>query len=67
MILFLGKTDIGRLFAEYFTTNIGCEDCYILIHKSDDITEGSSILGKYKTEEEVKKAANYYLEKELPF
>lgn len=67
MILFLGKTDMGRLIVECSTTVIGCEDCFLLIHKADDITEGSSVLGKYKTLEEVRKAANDYLEKELPF
>jgi len=67
MILFLGKTDMGRLIVECSTTVIGCEDCFLLIHKADDITEGSLVLGKYKTLEEVRKAANDYLEKELPF
>ena len=67
MILFLGKTDMGQLFVECSTAIVGCENCFVLIHKADDITEGSKTIGKYRTLEEVKEAANKFLEEELPF
>ena len=67
MILYLGKTDVGQLYVECSTTIVGCENCFVLVHKSDDITEGSKTIGKYKTLEEVREAANDYLEKEIPF
>ena len=58
---------MGQLFVECSTPIVGCEECFVLIHKADDITEGSKTIGKYRTLEEVKKAANKFLEEELPF
>ncbi len=67
MILNLGKTGVGRLFVECSTPIVGCEECFVLIHKPDCITENSVILGQYRNLTEVKKAANKFLEKEIPF
>ena len=67
MILKLGKTDMGELIVECSTTIVGCENCFVLIHKADDITEGSKTIGKYRSLEEVKEAANKFLEEEIPF
>ena len=67
MVLNLGKTDMGQLIVECSSSVVGCEDCFVLIHKADNIFDDSVILGKYKTLEEFRKAANKFLEEELPF
>ena len=50
MVLNLGKTDMGQLIVECSTSVVGCEDCFVLIHKADSVAEESVILGKYKKE-----------------
>ena len=67
MVLNLGKTDMGQLIVECSTSVVGCEDCFVLIHKSDNVFDESVILGKYKNLSEVKEAANKFLEEEIPF
>ncbi len=67
MILKLGKTDVGQLFVECSTPIVGCEECFVLIHKSDGIAGDSVILGQYRNLKEVKEAANKFLEEEIPF
>jgi len=67
MVLNLGKTDMGELIVECSTSIVGCEDCFILIHKADNVFDESVILGKYKNLSEVKEAANKFLEEEIPF
>ena len=67
MVLKLGKTDMGQLIVECSTSVVGCEDCFVLIHKSDNVFDESVILGKYKNLSEVKEAANKFLEEEIPF
>ena len=67
MILFLGKTEIGSLLVEHESSVVGCEDCFVLIHKPDNITEDSKLLGKYRSLEEAQNAVDKYLEEELPF
>tara|TARA_Y100000287_G_scaffold2794_1_gene2363 strand:+ start:5049 stop:5252 length:204 start_codon:yes stop_codon:yes gene_type:complete len=67
MILNLGKTDVGQLIVECSTPIVGCEACFVLIHKSDSIAGESVILGQYRNLEEVREAANKFLEEEIPF
>ena len=67
MILNLGKTDVGQLIVECSTPIVGCEACFVLIHKSDGVAGESVILGQYKNLEEVREAANKFLEEEIPF
>ena len=67
MVLFLGKTDVGKLFVECSAPIVGCEECFVLIHKADGVAGESVILGQYKNLEEVRKAANKFLEEEIPF
>ena len=67
MILNLGKTDVGQLIVECSTPIVGCEECFVLIHKADGVAGDSVILGQYRNLTEVKEAANKFLEEELPF
>ena len=67
MVLKLGKTDMGQLIVECSISVVGCEDCFVLIHKADSVAEESVSLGKYKSLSEVKEAANKFLEEEIPF
>jgi len=67
MILNLGKTDVGELIVECSTPIVGCEECFVLIHKADGVAGDSVILGQYRNLTEVKEAANKFLEEELPF
>ncbi len=67
MVLFLGKTDVGNLYVECSTPIVGCEECFVLIHKSDGVAGESVTLGQYRNLAEVKEAANKFLEEEIPF
>ena len=67
MILNLGKTDVGELIVECSTPIVGCEECFVLIHKADGVAGDSVILGQYRYLAEVKEAANKFLEEEIPF
>ena len=58
---------MGQLIVECSTSVVGCEDCFVLIHKADSVTDESVILGKYKNLSEVREAANKFLEEEIPF